>query len=68
MTLNYHFKVEQEAGSSIYEFFGFNGSYYHSSPVQLFSKELPGEKKLPGEKIGDVSCADVGIPLSKGIG
>ncbi|KAJ6830991.1 putative mannan synthase 4 [Iris pallida] len=26
MTLNYHFKVEQEAGSSIYEFFGFNGT------------------------------------------
>ncbi|KAJ6801239.1 putative mannan synthase 3 [Iris pallida] len=26
MSLNYHFKVEQEAGSSMYEFFGFNGT------------------------------------------
>ena len=25
MTLDYHFKVEQEAGSSIFGFFGFNG-------------------------------------------
>ncbi|KAJ3700569.1 hypothetical protein LUZ61_004274 [Rhynchospora tenuis] len=26
MTLDYHFKVEQEAGSSIFSFFGFNGT------------------------------------------
>ncbi|XP_020571640.1 probable mannan synthase 4 [Phalaenopsis equestris] len=26
MTLDYHFKVEQEAGSSTYSFFGFNGT------------------------------------------
>jgi len=25
MTLDYHFKVEQEAGSSMFAFFGFNG-------------------------------------------
>lgn len=25
MTLDYHFKVEQEAGSSTFAFFGFNG-------------------------------------------
>ena len=25
MTLDYHFKVEQEAGSSAFAFFGFNG-------------------------------------------
>lgn len=27
MSLNYHFSVEQEVGSSTYSFFGFNGSY-----------------------------------------
>ncbi|KAJ4756844.1 cellulose synthase like [Rhynchospora pubera] len=26
MTLDYHFKVEQEAGSSVFSFFGFNGT------------------------------------------
>jgi beta-mannan synthase len=26
MSLDYHFKFEQEAGSSVYSFFGFNGS------------------------------------------
>jgi len=26
MSLDYHFKVEQEVGSSAYAFFGFNGS------------------------------------------
>lgn len=27
MSLDYHFTVEQEVGSSTYSFFGFNGSY-----------------------------------------
>lgn len=26
MSLNYHFKIEQEAGSSTFAFFGFNGN------------------------------------------
>lgn len=33
MTLDYHFKVEQEAGSSSFAFFGFNGK----SPLLLIS-------------------------------
>ena len=37
MSLDYHFSVEQEVGSSAYSFFGFNGS----SPLKLqfFSKK-----------------------------
>lgn len=27
MSLDYHFSVEQEVGSSTYSFFGFNGTY-----------------------------------------
>ena len=27
MSLDYHFTVEQEVGSSTYAFFGFNGNY-----------------------------------------
>lgn len=28
MSLDYHFNVEQEVGSSTYSFFGFNGNYH----------------------------------------
>lgn len=39
MSLDYHFKVEQEAGSSTYSFFGFNGNQQLIlEPVQLFSR------------------------------
>jgi hypothetical protein len=27
MSMDYHFKVEQEAGSSLCNFFGYNGTY-----------------------------------------
>jgi hypothetical protein len=37
MTLDYHFKVEQEAGSSTFAFFGFNGMT-DTSPLFFFWK------------------------------
>ena len=33
MSLDYHFTVEQEVGSSTYAFFGFNGTYFFSSSL-----------------------------------
>jgi len=40
MSMDYHFKVEQEAGSFPCNFFGYNGTYSHSlfsaAPTQLF--------------------------------
>lgn len=35
MSLDYHFKVEQEVGSATYAFFGFNGRF--CPPPQLYS-------------------------------
>lgn len=35
MSLDYHFTVEQEVGSSTYAFFGFNGNY-PLSKIQFF--------------------------------
>lgn len=44
MSLDYHFKYEQEAGSSVYSFFGFNGtamsSHIHDSNIKLGSLKL----------------------------
>jgi len=37
MSLDYHFKVEQEVGSSTYAFFGFNGNLF--SCLKQFQKE-----------------------------
>lgn len=36
MSLDYHFTVEQEVGSSTYAFFGFNGDYPSSRMISLF--------------------------------
>jgi beta-mannan synthase len=36
MSLDYHFKYEQEAGSSVYSFFGFNGRVM-SSHIYIYS-------------------------------
>jgi hypothetical protein len=40
MSMDYHFKVEQEAGSSLCNFFGYNGtcsrSLFSAAPAQLF--------------------------------
>ena len=33
MSTDYHFKVEQEAGSSLCNFFGYNGTHYYFSAV-----------------------------------
>ena len=35
MSLDYHFTVEQEVGSSIYAFFGFNGTYMHNIIIRV---------------------------------
>jgi beta-mannan synthase len=32
MSLDYHFTVEQEVGSSTHAFFGFNGNHSYSKP------------------------------------
>ena len=44
MSLDYHFKYEQEAGSSVYSFFGFNGtvmsSRIHDSSIKFGSLKL----------------------------
>lgn len=36
MSLDYHFAVEQEVGSSTHAFFGFNGDYPSSRMISLF--------------------------------
>lgn len=37
MSLNYHFKIEQEAGSSTFAFFGFNGAIaLHAETLVVF--------------------------------
>ena len=41
MSLNYHFKVEQQAGSSTIEFFGFNGESQLTSLLTLCQKDHP---------------------------
>lgn len=35
MSLDYHFTVEQEVGSSTYAFFGFNGMYMHNIIIRV---------------------------------
>jgi len=35
MSLDYHFTVEQEVGSSTHAFFGFNGSFKLLSPIRM---------------------------------
>jgi len=38
MSLDYHFTVEQEVGSSTYAFFGFNGKYLNK--IKSYGKKL----------------------------
>jgi hypothetical protein len=44
MTLDYHFKVEQEAGSTTFAFFGFNGMT-DTSPYLFSGKETHPAKE-----------------------
>lgn len=37
MSLDYHFNVEQEVGSSTYAFFGFNGEFF------ILNSPVPGD-------------------------
>ncbi|KAE8683232.1 putative mannan synthase 3 [Hibiscus syriacus] len=49
MSLDYHFKVEQEVGSSTYAFFGFNGKQIpqvHQMVFKSFNHTRHGYKKL----------------------
>ena len=46
MSLDYHFIVEQEVGSSTYDFFGFNGKCSNKAKFLCILSEIRGFKKL----------------------
>uniref|UniRef100_A0A0E0CVS9 glucomannan 4-beta-mannosyltransferase n=1 Tax=Oryza meridionalis TaxID=40149 RepID=A0A0E0CVS9_9ORYZ len=53
MSLDYHFKVEQESGSSMHSFFGFNGKIQY----QNYLRELI----MPGPNISDLPTGTAGV-------
>uniref|UniRef100_A0A0E0K9B0 glucomannan 4-beta-mannosyltransferase n=1 Tax=Oryza punctata TaxID=4537 RepID=A0A0E0K9B0_ORYPU len=53
MSLDYHFKVEQESGSSMHSFFGFNGKIHY----QNYLRELI----MPGPNITDLPTGTAGV-------
>uniref|UniRef100_I1P800 glucomannan 4-beta-mannosyltransferase n=1 Tax=Oryza glaberrima TaxID=4538 RepID=I1P800_ORYGL len=53
MSLDYHFKVEQESGSSMHSFFGFNGKIQYQNYLhELF---------MPGPNIADLPTGTAGV-------
>ncbi len=53
MSLDYHFKVEQESGSSMHSFFGFNGKIQY----QNYLRELI----MPGPNITDLPTGTAAV-------
>lgn len=45
MSLDYHFKIEQEAGSSMFAFFGFNGNNQDLTSYYIFLKKMKKNEK-----------------------